>query len=54
MIDQINDKAEDELVYCLDSNGLLQIIEAMQKFPLFSKDDLIVQSYTDHVACKVD
>ena len=48
-----NDKAEDELVYCLDRNGLLQIIETMQKFSLFSKDDVIVQSYTNHVVCKI-
>ena len=33
---------------------LLQIIETMQKFSLFSKDGAIVQSYANHVACIID
>ena len=41
--DVINDNddaidAEDEPAYCPDKNELLQIIKAMQKFSLFSKD----------------
>ena len=31
----------DEPVYCPNSNELLEIIETMQKFPLFSKDGAI-------------
>ena len=33
---------------------LLQIIETMQKFSLFSKDGAIVQSYANYVACIID
>ena len=41
--DVINDNddaidTEDEPTYCPDKNELLQIIKAMQKFSLFSKD----------------
>ena len=41
--DVINDNddaidTEDEPAYCPDKNELLQIIKAMQKFSLFSKD----------------
>ena len=35
-------------------NKLLQIIETMQKFSLFSKDGAIVQSYANHVARIID
>ena len=31
-------KIEDEPAYCTDRNELLQIMETMQKFSLFSKD----------------
>ena len=47
-------KTEDEPVYCPDRNELLQIIETMQKFSLFSKDGTIVQSYANHVAGIID
>ena len=40
---------EDEPMYCPDRNELLQTIETMQKFYLFSKDGAIVQSYANHV-----
>ena len=47
-------KTEDEPAYCPDRNELLQIIETMQKFSLFSKDGAIVQSYANHVAYIID
>ena len=43
-------KTADEPVYCSDRNGLLQVIETVQKFFLFSKDGAIVQSHANHVA----
>ena len=36
------------------ANKLLQIIETMQKFLLFSKDSAIVQSYVKHDACIIN
>ena len=36
------------------ANELLQISEIMQKFSLFSKDDAIVQSYSNRVARIID
>ena len=36
------------------ANKLLQIIETMQKFLLFSKDSAIVQSYVKHDVCIID
>ena len=45
-------ETEDELVYCLDRNELLQI--TMQKFSLFSKDRAIVESYANHAARIID
>ena len=36
------------------ANELLQIIQTMQKFALFSKDGAIVQSYANHVARIID
>ena len=47
-------KTENEPVYCLDRRELLQIIETMQKFLLFSKDGAIVQSYANHLARIID
>ena len=50
-VSNVNDDAietEDEPVYCLDRNELLQVIETMQKFSLFSEDGAIVQSYENH------
>ena len=47
-------KTEDEPAYCPDRNELLQIIETMQKLPLFSKDGAIVQSYTNCIARIID
>ena len=43
-------ETEDEPVYWPDKNKLLQIIETIQKFSLFSIDGAIVQSFTNHVA----
>ena len=37
-------ETEDEPVHCPNRNELLQIIETMQKFSLFSKDGAIIQS----------
>ena len=36
------------------ANELLQIIESMKKFSLFSKDVASVQSYTNHIARIID
>ena len=44
-------KTEDGPAYCPDRYKLLQIIETMQKFSLFSKDGAIVSFYANHVAC---
>ena len=43
-------ETEDEPVYWPDKNKLLQIIETIQKFSLFSIDGAIVQSFTNNVA----
>ena len=47
-------KTEDEPAYCPDRNGLLEIIETMQKFFLFSNDSAIVYSQENHVARIID
>ena len=47
-------KTEAEHVYYLDRNELLQIIETIQNFSLFSKDGAIVQSYTNDFARIID
>ena len=49
-------ETEDEPVYCPYRNKLLQIIETMQKFSLFSfsKDGAIVQCYANHVVHIID
>ena len=41
-------------MYCPNRNKLLQIIETMKKFLLFSKGCVVVQSYVNHVACIID
>ena len=43
-------KTEEKPVYFHNRNKLLQIVESMQKFSLFSKDDAVVRSYANHVA----
>ena len=43
-------ETEEEPVYFHNRNKLLQIVEHMQKFSLFSKDDVVVRSYANHVA----
>ena len=43
-------ETEDGPVYWPDKSKLLQIIQTMQKFSLFSKDGAIVQSFTNHAA----
>ena len=45
-------ETEDKPVFCSNRNELLQAIETMQKFSLFSKDGAIVQSYENHVRRK--
>ena len=47
-------ETEDEPVLCPHRNELLQIIETMQKFSLFSKDGAIFQSYANDVARIID
>ena len=43
-------ETEEKPVYFHNRNKLLQIVEPMQKFSLFSKDDVVVRSYANHVA----
>lgn len=43
-------ETEEKPVYFHNRNKLLQIVEHMQKFSLFSKDDVVVRSYANHVA----
>ena len=43
-------ETEDEPMYCPGRNELLQIIETMQMFSLFSQDHAIVQSYAEKQA----
>ena len=47
-------KTEDELVYCPNRNEFLQIVEAMQNLPWFSKDGAAVKSYASYFACITD
>ena len=47
-------KPEGAAVYYPGRNELWQIIETIQKLSLFPKDDAIVQSYANHVACIID
>lgn len=43
-------ETEEKPVYFHNRNKLLQIVEPMQKFSLFSKDDAVIRSYANHVA----
>ena len=43
-----------ETEYCQDRNELLQIIKTKQTLSLFSKGDVIVQSYVNHAARIID
>ena len=47
-------ETEEKPVYFHNRNKLLQIVEPMQKFSLFSKDDVVVRSYANHVATIID
>ena len=50
MITAMLSKLKINLYIAPDRNELLQIIETMQKFSLFSKDGAVVQSHVNHAA----
>ena len=52
--DDYTREVADKPVKCPDKNELLQVIETLQRFPLFLDKGDIIQSYASHIENQVD